>query len=182
VGSSEDLDRLGQVAVPGDRAVVVGVGAGQLGQHLGVARVGLGARRRVPLPIAACRHRVDRQHRVPGRHQRPDEQAPLGLGGDDHLGRVVDEVGDELVEPGHPFNAFREPGPFKPLPLVIFDMDVVMGLRPVVPDEHLPHSHLLIAFESLEPEGTSSSPMLQCSRHVIPPAIQISSPTGRRTI
>jgi len=39
-----DLDRLGEVAVSGDAAVVVAVGAHHVGQHLGVAAVGLRAR------------------------------------------------------------------------------------------------------------------------------------------
>jgi len=42
MGPGQHLDRLGQVAVAGDGPVKVAVGAGQLGQHRGVARIGLG--------------------------------------------------------------------------------------------------------------------------------------------
>jgi hypothetical protein len=42
VGTGQHLDRLGQRAVAGDLAVVVAVGADQVGQHLGVAAVRLG--------------------------------------------------------------------------------------------------------------------------------------------
>jgi hypothetical protein len=42
VGAGEHLDRLGLRAVGGDLAVVVPVGADQVGQHLGVGAVGLG--------------------------------------------------------------------------------------------------------------------------------------------
>lgn len=44
VGAGQDLDRLGERAVAGDLAVVVAIGADQIGQHLGVASVGLGPR------------------------------------------------------------------------------------------------------------------------------------------
>jgi hypothetical protein len=37
--------------------------------------------------------------------------------------------------------------------------------------EHHPHRRLLA--KRFEPEATSSSLMVQCSRHVIPPAIQV---------
>ena len=43
----------------------------------------------MPFPIARRRERVDRQHRVAGCDQGPHEQAPVGLGGDHHLGRVL---------------------------------------------------------------------------------------------
>ncbi len=35
--AGQHLDRLGELAVPGDRAVLVPVGADQIGQHLRVA-------------------------------------------------------------------------------------------------------------------------------------------------
>jgi len=41
-----------------------------------------------------------------------------------------------------------------------------------VTHEHLAHSHLLIV-DGFEPEATSRELMVQCSRHVIPPAIQV---------
>jgi hypothetical protein len=34
----------------------------------------------------------------------------------------------------------------------------------------------------VEPEATSGRQMVQCSKHVIPPAIEVDSPTDRRTI
>ena len=44
MGAGQHLDRLGQRAVAGDRAVVVAVGADQIGQHLGIPTVRLGPR------------------------------------------------------------------------------------------------------------------------------------------
>jgi hypothetical protein len=43
MGAGEELDRLGQVAVPGDRTVRRAVQADQLGQHVRVTGVALGA-------------------------------------------------------------------------------------------------------------------------------------------
>ena len=52
VGPSEHLDALGELGVACDRAVVVPVGAHEVGEHLGVAGIGLGPRDRVAVPIA----------------------------------------------------------------------------------------------------------------------------------
>ena len=52
VGPGQDLDRFGRARCHPRPADGCGVGAGQLGQHERVARVGLRARGRVPLPIA----------------------------------------------------------------------------------------------------------------------------------
>jgi hypothetical protein len=41
----------------------------------------------MPFPVAGHRHRVDGVHLVTGRHQRPHEQAPVGLGRHHRLGR-----------------------------------------------------------------------------------------------
>jgi hypothetical protein len=79
VRPGQHLDRLGERAVAGDRAVVVPVGADQVGQHLGVAPVGLGPGGAVPAAVAADSLWVDRIHLVAGGQQRADQQAPVGL-------------------------------------------------------------------------------------------------------
>jgi hypothetical protein len=85
-----------------------------------------------------------RQHRVAGGHQCAHEQAPVGLRGDHHLGRVLDEGGDQLVEAGHALHALGQPGPGQAVPLLVLHVHVVVGLGPVVSYEHLPHLNLLI--------------------------------------
>ncbi|HZU74930.1 MAG TPA: hypothetical protein VE990_19385 [Acidimicrobiales bacterium] len=50
-------------------------------------------------------------------------------------------------------------------------MDIMVGLGPVMTDEHFPHQQPP-RHDRIEPEATSSPLMVQCSRHVIPPAIQ----------
>ena len=84
-----DLDRLGQVAVTGHTPVVVPVGASQVGEHLGVAAVGLRARQRMTVAVAVHRLGVDREHLVSGRNQRADQQARISLNPDHHLAGVV---------------------------------------------------------------------------------------------
>jgi hypothetical protein len=110
VGPGQDLHGLGQIAVTGDRPVVVGVSAGKLGQHLGVTRIGLGARGRVPLPVAGGRHRDHRHHHIAGGDQRPHEQAPIGLCGNDHLGRIVGPRRHQVVKAGHALDSLRQTG------------------------------------------------------------------------
>jgi hypothetical protein len=41
MGPGQDLHRFGQIGVTGDTPMVVGVGANQIGQHPGIAGVGL---------------------------------------------------------------------------------------------------------------------------------------------
>ena len=48
----EDLDGAEQLAVGSHRPMVLAVGAHEVGEHPGIAAVGLGPARRVPLPIA----------------------------------------------------------------------------------------------------------------------------------
>jgi hypothetical protein len=89
MGPGQHLDRLGQRTVAGDRAVVVPVGADQIGQHLDVPTVGLGPAAAMAAPVAADHLRVDRIGLVAGRQQRPDQQAPVGLDPDRRLSWVL---------------------------------------------------------------------------------------------
>ena len=76
-------------AVSGDRPVVVAVGADQVGQHLGVAGVGLGPGDVVAVAVAGHRQRVDGVHLIARRGQRVHPQAPVGLDADHHLAGFV---------------------------------------------------------------------------------------------
>ena len=147
---------LGRVA--GDRAVMVAVQTHDLGQHVGITRVGLRPRGGVPLPVAGHRHRVDREHLIPGRDQRGHPRAAVGLDPDHHPPRrqhpglgihrssVVEVLGDHLVQPGHPGHALGQPRPAQPLPVAVEDLDVVVVLGPVVTDEQ--HRHCLLTVNS----------------------------------
>ena len=64
-------------AVAGDRAVVVPVGADQIGEHLGVTGIGLRSCDVVAVAIAGHRQRVDRVHLIAGRSR---ARPPTGLG------------------------------------------------------------------------------------------------------
>ena len=83
--AGENFDRFRVEAVAGDAAVVVPVGADQIGQQLGVGGIGFGARDMVAVAVVRHRQRVDRIHLIAGGGQRPHPQAA-----DD---QVVDSTG-----------------------------------------------------------------------------------------
>jgi hypothetical protein len=99
-------------------------------------------------------NRVDREHPIPGRDQRSDPRAAVGLDphhhppGRQHPGLgihsvVVEVFADHLVQPGHPGHALGQPRPTQPLAVAVEDLDVVVVLGPVVTDEQ--HLHCLLA-------------------------------------
>jgi hypothetical protein len=133
-----DLDCFGGVAVPGDPAQLVAAGAHHVGEAVRVAGVALGARDRVPLPVAGQLQRVDRVHLVAGGDQGLDPRPPVGLDPDHDLTRlgVLGQVPpDELVQPAHASHAFREPGRAEPAAGLVLDLHVVVVLGPVVAHE-----------------------------------------------
>ena len=101
----EHLDRLGRIAVPGDQAVVVPVGAHQVGQQFGIRGIGLGSRDVVAVAVTGCRERVDREHLIPGGGQGIHPQAPIGFDADDHLAGDLGTLGNQLVQPTDPGQA-----------------------------------------------------------------------------
>ena len=135
------------------------------------------------VPISRRRHRVDRVELIAGRHQRGDEQTPVGLDADHHLGWLLDKRADQLVEPGDAVHPFRQPGLAEPLADLVGHVHIVVGLSPVHSYENHP-----VASRSSKPAPAvslkaASSPLMdQCSRHDIPPAITATSPTSRGTI
>ena len=172
VGPGEHLDRLDDLAVAGDRAMVVPVGAHQVGQQLGVAGIGLRARDVVAVAIAGGGHRVDREHLIARRDERGDEQAPVGLDPDDHLGRIFGMRSDQLVETGRSPRRPRAAGLAAEAPaLGVLRRARRGGPRPS-PLRQRSSAILLVDGTSVEPEDTGSVLMVQCSRHDIPPAVE----------
>lgn len=164
------MTRLHLLRIGRDQAVVVPVGADHVGQHLRITRIRLGPRRGVPVSVARRRHRVHRIHLVPGRDERSDEQATVGLDPDHHLARLSGVTADHVVEPRDAGDTLAQPATGQPFPVHVFHIDVVVGLGPV--HSHKDHLLLLsIGDEHTEPEDPTSSLMDQCSRHDIPPAV-----------
>ena len=91
----------------------------------------------MPFPVAGHRHRVDRVHLIAGRQQRLHPRPAVGLDPDhDRVRLVVAEmVGDQRVQRGDPGHALGQPAPDQPPPAGVLDLDVVMGLGPVITDE-----------------------------------------------
>ena len=69
MGPGEHLDRLRVETVAGDRAMVVPIGADQIGQQFGIGGIGFGPRDVVAVAIAGHRQRVDREHLIARRGQ-----------------------------------------------------------------------------------------------------------------
>ena len=92
----------------------------------------------MPVPVTRCRHRIHREHLVAGRHQRSDEQAPVGLDSDHHLLRFADMAADKVVEAGDALHSLRKAAAGEALSVLVLDMHVVMGLSPIHPyKDHL---------------------------------------------
>src|SRR5664279_5219817 len=64
VRPGQQLDRVSQVTVPGDRTVVIPVETDDLGQKMSISGVALGAGSRMPLSIPRRGQRVDREHLI----------------------------------------------------------------------------------------------------------------------
>jgi hypothetical protein len=115
-GPGEHLDRLHCWSVAGDRPVVVAVGADQIGQHLGVPAGGLSPGGAMATPIAADHLGIDRIDLVAGRHQRPDQQAMVGLDPDRHLSWVLGMGCDQGVQLANAGQAIGDPPSRQELP------------------------------------------------------------------
>ena len=131
----QHLDRLDQARVAGHLAVMMPVGADQIGQHPRIPTVGLGPRGGVPLPVAAGRQRIDRIHPVAGPDQRADQQAPVGLDPDHHLGRFLRPRAHQLVQPGHPGHPISDPLAGQHASVGGHDAHIMVALRPIDPDK-----------------------------------------------
>ena len=136
--AGEDLDRLDVGAVAGQWAVVVAVGADQVGQQLGVAGIGFSAGDLMAVAIAGDRQRVDREHLIPGRAQRLHPQAAIGFDADHHLAGLLDMSGYQLVEPSYAGQPFGQPTRRQPRPVSIHHVNVVVVFGPIVPDKDHP--------------------------------------------
>src|SRR5262249_10010912 len=97
-----------------------------------------------PTPLVllfpAARFRFTRVPPVPGRGQRLHPRPPVGLDHDHDLSRVRLAVlpparGDQVVEPGEPVHALRQPPPGHRLACRVVHDHVMVTLGPVIADE-----------------------------------------------
>jgi hypothetical protein len=132
LGAGQHRDGLGQLAVVGERAVRVQVGAQHVGQDDRVAVVGFAARDRVPVPVAGHRHRVDRVDPAAGGAQARDQQSAGRL--DRHRDRVLRRVavlreqGQQLGQAGR---VVADPAAGQQLPGPVCQRYVVVVFGPV---------------------------------------------------
>jgi hypothetical protein len=142
VRPGDHLDRLGKVAVPGDRAQLMPVGAHHVGQDMRVAGVALGPGHTAALPVTGHLQRIDRIHQITGREQRLYPRPPLGLDPDHDLDRLAvlahvlaHVLTDHRVQPGDPRDPLRKPGLAQPPTGPVLDLHIVVILSPVISDQ-----------------------------------------------
>ena len=135
-------------------------------------------------PVAGHLHRIDRINQIAGGQQRLNPRAPFGLDPDNHLIGLtigVEMLGHQLVQGGDAGQAIRQSPPDQKPARVILELDVVVGLSPIVADEQHSGSpsplmiNTSLGVDLLRPNGSV------LNRHDIPPALPASSPTSRGT-
>jgi hypothetical protein len=177
----QDLDRLHQRRIPSHLAVVVTVGADQIGQHLGIATVRFGPRTPMPISVATHRPRVERIHLIAGTHQRTDQQPPVGLDPNHHPPRILDMGGDQRVQLTHPRQPISDPPGREHAAVLVQQAQVMVGLAPVHTDKQHPGPPLHRP-PGCEPEKDLRRPngSAQLARHPTsrPP---FSTPAGARS-
>jgi hypothetical protein len=144
---------------PAIGAVVVPVGADQVGQHLGVAGIGFRAGDLMAVAVAGHGERVDRIHLVPGRAQGLHPQAAIGFDADHHLAGFCDMGGHQLVEPANARESFGQPPRRQARPVSVHHVNVVVVFSPIVSNKDHPRLLTLLwcnLFRARDhPAGTS---------------------------
>jgi len=125
------LDRQRLCADDWQRAVHVSVGAQNVGQHGGVAGIGLPACLAVSLPITRDRPRIDRVDGEPGTGQRHDQQVLVGLDRNRCVRRSAAVLGDQLHDGSKASDVGADPCSGDDLAVVVDQRDVMVGLGPV---------------------------------------------------
>jgi hypothetical protein len=100
------------------------------------------------------------------------------------LGVLVEVVCDQGVQRGQPLHALGQAPTRQSAAGLVDELDVVMGLGLVVPEEqHRAQTSSGSAPAASDPGGENCGDLMdQCSRNAIPPAIRSSSPTGEGTV
>lgn len=94
----QHFDSLGIGGVTSNTAVVVSIGADQIGQQFGVGGIGLGSGDVVAVAVTGGGHRVDRIHLVAGPDESSDPQAAVSFDADHDLVGIVGVAGQEMME------------------------------------------------------------------------------------
>lgn len=174
----EHLDRLGEIGVACHLPVVVTVRADQIGEHLRIARIGLGAGGGVTVAVPGDRERVDGVDAVTRLEEGSDEQPAVDLDADHDLGRILGVLGHYGVQATDAFGPVRHSPLGQDPALLIQHTHVVVRLGPIDPNEDHDSSFPW----PLSPEEVRGDLMDQCSKHAIPPAVRPPrQPVGARS-
>ena len=87
------------------------------------------------IAVAGHRQRVDREHLIASRAQRPHPQATIGFNPDDHLIGFLHMRRDQLMQLPDPGQSFGQPPRRQPLTALVHQIHIVMLFGPVITDE-----------------------------------------------
>jgi hypothetical protein len=122
-------------------------------------------------PVAADDLGIDRIDPVAGRHQRPDQQTPVGLDADRHLPGLLGMGGYQPMQLPHPRQAIRDPAGRQDAAVLVEQAQVMVGLAPVHPQIH--HGSLLRSnLLAVSQRRTCGALMAVLIWHDIPPAVR----------
>ena len=86
-------------------------------------------------PIPGHLQRIDRKHHIAGSQQRLYPRPSLGLNSDQHLIRLgcrIEMLSDQLMQRRDARQPLRQPPPGQHPARLVFDLNVMVGFRPIV--------------------------------------------------
>jgi hypothetical protein len=92
----------------------------------------------MPFPIPGHLQRVDRKHHIAGRQQRLHPRPTIGFDPHLHLIRLsrrIQMFRDQLVQHRDASQALRQSAAGQHPARLVFDLDVMVGLSPIVPNK-----------------------------------------------
>ena len=160
--------------------MVLAIGADQLGQHLGVARIRLRPRHGMAIAVATHRERIQGIHLIPGGHQPLHQQTAVGFDANHHGLGFRGVRPDQLMDACQAFDPIGDARLVETGSCLVKETHVVVRLRPI--DAEVDHVALLLCERDNEPEEHRGALMDQCSGHDIPPAVlSPRQPSGPRS-
>jgi hypothetical protein len=134
----------------------------------------------VAAAVAAHHLRVDRVDLVAGGQQGSDQQAPVGLDPDRHLGRVLGVGGDQRVQLPDPGQPVGNPPNREHVAVLVQQAQVMVALAPVHPDKQ--HGVLLRSDNCFVSQGRTCGALMAGSVARHPTSRPPSLNTGRGTL
>ena len=163
MAAGPDPDRLGLLAIAGQGTQVLALGPHQVGQHVGIATVGFGPGRRLPLSGTCRGQRIDRIDQVAAADQGIDQKPMTRLDSDHHLAGLLGQADDRVLESAQALHASSDAQFLQSLARPRLHLHLVVLLRPVDADED--HDYLRTPVPPVAPSrGKSGRPNTSARR------------------